>query len=292
MLLAAEERKSKTKNQHGIRGKELSEIRPDVTWLRKTTYMDNNLFDSVHKFGSQSQFQDQQHKNLQAQRMQSQKTDAQRIKEIKNSFACANGKKASKHPTDPSLKAVRVLPVLPDVERWPCSHMHVGFSEDPAKKDPAQSNEEKLTKRRRVDQALIRDVKKVAPNKFVAPYLLPESGTSENADKYTFRREYEMEVKQMADRSFDYMFIESQTDESVTYAKIEYRIELRKSKVSLSEEEKRERRATTVHLKERDFTEDEKCNREAQFTQLDPDVIDENEDDTAESDYDANDTTE
>ena len=71
--------------------------------------------------------------------MQSQKTDAQRIKEIKNSFAFANGKKALKHPTDPSLKAVRVLPVLPDRDRWPCSLMHVGFSEDPAKKDPAQS---------------------------------------------------------------------------------------------------------------------------------------------------------
>ena len=292
MLLAAEEPKSKTKNKHGIRGKELSEIRPDVTWLRKTTYMDNNLFDSVHKFGSQSQFQDQQHKNLQAQRMQSQKTDAQRIKEIKNSFAFANGKKALKHPTDPSLKAVRVLPVLPDRDRWPCSLMHVGFSEDPAKKDPAQSNQERLTKRRRVDQALICDLKKVAPNKFVAPYLLPESGTSENANKYTFRREYEMEIKEMADRSFDYMFIESQTDESVTYAKIGHRIELRKSKVRLSEEEKRERRATTVHLKEREFTEDEKDSREVQLTQLDPDIIDANDDDTAGSDHDANNATE
>ena len=131
-------------------------------------------------------------------------------------------------------------------------------------------------KRRRVDQAIIRDVKKIAPNKFMAPYLLPNTGgDGPGSREFVFRREYEMEVRSMDESKESYTFMMSESGDAVTYTKVAYRIELRKSKVRLSEAEKKDRRATTIQLIERAFTAEERSGRESKLTQLDPDVVDE-----------------
>ena len=103
-------------------------LRKDVTWLRKTPLMGNNLYDSVHKH--QKTNNETQHVRKEVSALAQHglgegiKSLAQQVEEIEQTFTdAANTSAASlKHPTDPTLTPVSVIPVLPDHDGWKNSY--------------------------------------------------------------------------------------------------------------------------------------------------------------------------
>jgi RNA polymerase II-associated factor 1 len=280
-LLAMDAPGAKPANAGKKRSRNLSEIRPDVPWLRKTVYMENNLYMQVHAFGSDAQFKEQQKAELQAKIAQRESSKHDRMETVRKSFVVANGKHALKHPSNPKLTATEIMPLLPDMERWPINFTHVAFDEDPITKDPAANTTETSTKRRRVDRAIITNVKKVQ-TRLVGDFLLPskdmsaieegeapaDEGDTDVEGKFRFRRQYCLNNETTGT---DYLMIFSEG--KVSYAKVETRLQLRKehdqtkSKKELSQE-KEEKKLMTVFMSRREHDEREKQEKEDQLMVL------------------------
>lgn len=119
-----------------------AKLRQEVTWLRKTPIMGNNLYEAVHK--QQKENTERQHvvsasrelattsalgrPSLQTQVDAIEKT-FEEASELDRPAAMEGG---LKHPTKPELTPVSVLPVLPDRNTWPNMYVHMKFDADPA----------------------------------------------------------------------------------------------------------------------------------------------------------------
>jgi len=283
-LLAMEEPGVKPANAGKKRGRNLSEIRPDVPWLRKTIYIENNLYMQVHAFGSDAQFKEQQKADIQAQIKSRETSKQDRTASIRKSFVVCNGKQALMHPTNPKLTATEVMPILPDMDRWPVQFTLVAFDEEPQLKEPASSTSETSSKKRRVDRAIITNVKKVE-RRLVGDYLLPaknkdaageaageaaaEADATEEA-KFRFRRQYALNNEtDDSDRNYLLFFNEGK----VTYAKLPTHLQLRKDhdQTKSKEElraEKEEKKLTTVFMNRRELDDREQDEKEDQLMVL------------------------
>ena len=116
------------------------QLRSEVTWLRKTPIMGNNLYDSIHK--QQKQNAERQHVVAASRELatvpQGKPTLQEQVERIEAVFDEAaaldfrDGHSSVKHPTKPELTPVSVRPVLPDFECWCNNYVLMHFDTDPA----------------------------------------------------------------------------------------------------------------------------------------------------------------
>ena len=119
-----------------------AKLRQEVTWLRKTPIMGNNLYEAVHK--QQKENTERQHvvsasRELATTSSLGRPSLQQQVDAIEKTFeeAAELDRPAAregglKHPTKPELTPVSVLPVLPDRATWPNMYVHMKFDADPA----------------------------------------------------------------------------------------------------------------------------------------------------------------
>jgi len=116
------------------------QLRSEVTWLRKTPIMGNNLYEAVHK--QQKQNTERQHVVAASRELatvpQGKPTLQEQVEKIEGIFDEAaaldfrDGHSSVKHPTKPELTPVSVRPVLPDFECWCNNYVLMHFDTDPS----------------------------------------------------------------------------------------------------------------------------------------------------------------
>jgi len=164
------------------------EMRENVTFLRKTPIMSNNLYDSVNKFqkvNMESKPVLETSKHL-AMTTNTTRTLAQQIEAIEKSFDDAetiNVRSSTLvHPSDPSLTPVSSVPVLPDYAGWDNRYSIMTFDVDPSLSKPGDL--EVAYARERIGRALCKGFsrKEQDKNEMYLAYMLPPA-REEGADE-------------------------------------------------------------------------------------------------------------
>eukprot|EP00900_Chrysochromulina_parva_P011158 jgi/Chrpa1/20042/Chrysochromulina_OHIO_Genome00025838-RA len=164
------------------------EMRENVTFLRKTPIMSNNLYDSVNKFqkvNMESKPVLETSKHL-AMTTNTTRTLAQQIEAIEKSFDDAetiNVRSSTLvHPSDPSLTPVSSVPVLPDYAGWDNRYSIMTFDIDPSLSKPGDL--EVAYARERIGRALCKGFsrKEQDKNEMYLAYMLPPA-REEGADE-------------------------------------------------------------------------------------------------------------
>lgn len=93
--------------------KEMGKVRPAVSWLRRTEYMGNDLYDSVHKFQNEIDLQDKMQKQLE---QQISKHVDQTLEDRANASFDELPKKMEDfvHPYNKARKPAHVWSIFPD----------------------------------------------------------------------------------------------------------------------------------------------------------------------------------
>jgi len=182
------------------------QLRDEVTWLRKTPILGNNLYEAVHK--QQKENTERQHVVSASRELatvpQGKKTLQEQVDAIEKTFdeAQAIDREGAagglKHPTKPELTAAAVLPVLPDYECWCNQYVHMRFDIDP---QDARSGEALLKGFSHKEAVGATEIK----HEFLA-YLLPKPTDDLDADEegreLEWVREYAYKVNQGNDAEY------------------------------------------------------------------------------------------
>ena len=215
-------------------------MRNEVTWLRKTPILGNNLYDAVHKQQKapiERQHVVNQHREL-ATHGDVPTLYGQLLENIDKTFADAEAitLRSVRHPTNESLTPVSVLPVLPDEVCWENTYVQATFDVDPSL--AMAGDLEAAYGRDRVGKALVRQFRNSERKNFLA-YLLPSAegeaegaaegeGGADGADgapvELEWVRDYTFDVKG-SDKGGDSYFL-AVSDEAAVYNAIEGRIML------------------------------------------------------------------
>jgi len=157
------------------------QLRENVTWLRKTPLMGNNLYEAVNNHAKErieTQHVARESRELALSGGHERRSLAELVDSIEKGFDAAAALKPGQvtHPTDSSLVAEAVLPVLPDFECWHNQYVQMQFDVDPAL-EQASDLEPKYA-RDRVARALVKGSSTqprdgVPATQYVA-YLLPK----------------------------------------------------------------------------------------------------------------------
>jgi len=247
--------------------------RPLVTWLRKTEYMTaeyDRLYGGAREVEKQTVGK-QTAKDLEESGDSEFNPELLR-QAIEDSFEKA--KKRPIHPTNPSLKAVQILPVFPDFELWGNSYQHVIFDGDPCPAPPKPSDPQYAHKKEEQEKIMNNAIIKAfeAGEKFVT-YLAPKKvETDENGTKkrklndddvmeYQWVREYFYDFKKEHKDRSNYFFV--MTDKVVTYNVIGAKVMLQNIK-SKREKSKIDQaiRPTRVTVRQREMSREEQALRE------------------------------
>lgn len=185
----------------------------EITWMKKTSFMSNDLTSSVHMFKSGTQIKAEEHERI-VEQDKAQGNDSQSLLvAAENSFLVHDDDVANlRHPTKPTVTAEWSVPVLPDARLWANDFVHVGFEDDPAPNNPR--------KRARVARSMIVNAKPVFNEKqqktvVKGVFVLPaEEQPDEDRTALEWERQYQVETKD-ADNS--YVFFIDETSGSCTY---------------------------------------------------------------------------
>mmetsp|Transcript_29471 Transcript_29471/g.38119 ORF Transcript_29471/g.38119 Transcript_29471/m.38119 type:complete len:500 (+) Transcript_29471:55-1554(+) len=260
-ISSKEERNAKKHGRSLVNHLKRKNVDTNVTWMKRTMYLANDLYDPVHRFESGQKATQQQLEKLN-QDMIAVNAESAATK-IAQSFNAANdpkGKKAIKHPTNSSLTPEWVLPVLPDANLWSNVYMHVGFDVDPILQDEPNKDPEYLSaKGRRFTQAVISDVREkevvgATDPVMVASYLVPEKDAPNTVQEsageernFEHLRGYQIEVK---DTENTFVFMIDPDNGLASYCKLDTRIDLKKGRPQTQS-------STYAKLKRRPFTAEE-----------------------------------
>lgn len=235
-----------------------SKARPTVSWLRRTEYMGNDLYDAVHKFKSEAEIQS-------ALREGTENALAEVVSitledRAEASFRDINDPKVLVHPFNKKKKIAKVWDVFPD--QVLSANKYAILSYDILPSEDIKSK----TITSREDRALLCGVSKKiqAGNELIQGSVLLPSTISEeeenaNREKYQYLREYLMSVESLDSRetqSQHVVFMLDPESDQFTYSDVLSRIQLRKTK--MTGEEKR-RHGAVVHR--RDYSEGENDRR-------------------------------
>lgn len=193
--LATGEKKTATQNA--------KELRQEVTFLRKTPLLGNNLYDAIHKHSKapiERQHVVQQSRALQKLGEDQPSTLADVVANIEKSFQDAEEitGRTLQHPSNPNLTAVSILPVLPDVECWENAYVQATFDVDPGL--DKKGDEEALFSKERVSRAIMKEFKGVSGSnagKSFIGMLAPPEGADADAGEPE-----EVELEWMRDYKF------------------------------------------------------------------------------------------
>ena len=134
-------------NPLDVKDSKTSRPRPIVPWLRRTEYISSDskqygrLADnSVETKMGISIMKDDKLKTIMSQTIQD------RIEAIEESFVKAAKVNLAtlKHPSDPNLTAMEMVPIFPDFEFWPNEYTLASYDEDPLVKADDAQHDDKL----------------------------------------------------------------------------------------------------------------------------------------------------
>eukprot|EP01102_Stenamoeba_stenopodia_P013288 TRINITY_DN4292_c0_g1_i1.p1 TRINITY_DN4292_c0_g1~~TRINITY_DN4292_c0_g1_i1.p1 ORF type:complete len:575 (+),score=194.27 TRINITY_DN4292_c0_g1_i1:144-1868(+) len=268
--------------------------RPKVTWLRKTEYMATDS-DKFYGGSSRSALDKQIIGKKTAMELQEagelHTPLEQQIIKIERMFDEA--KQRPVHPTNPSIEALEIVPVLPNVKLWGNKYTQLMFDSDPTPDPPKPNDPNKAKKQQEQDDLMSRAVIKTvtlqrreteAAQKYLI-YMIPKSKKSkvekkevddlfgddeddekppqETSEDYVWTREYLYTPKKSDTRNFFFVL----DSEKVLYNPIHLTCYLQNVKSKTAKQElATERKSVTLHKKP--MTEDEKKNREEMFRSL------------------------
>ncbi|KAE9011690.1 hypothetical protein PF011_g9247 [Phytophthora fragariae] len=219
-------------------------VRPTVSWLRRTEYMGNDLYDSVHKFKSEAEIQSALREGTENALAEVVSVTLEDRAEA--SFRDINDPKLLVHPHSKKKKIAKVWDVFPDqllsANKYAILSYDILPSEDVKNKG--------ITNRE--DRALLCGVNKKiqAGNELIqGSILLPNASTEDeegnDREKFSCLREYLMAVESLDSRESQHVvFMLDPEANQFTYSDVLNRIQLRKTK--MSGEEKR-RHGAVVH---------------------------------------------
>ncbi|KAG7400268.1 hypothetical protein PHYBOEH_006405 [Phytophthora boehmeriae] len=231
-----------------------SKARPTVSWLRRTEYMGNDLYDAVHKFKSEAEIQS-------ALREGTENALAEVVSitledRAEASFRDINDPKLLVHPFNKKKKIAKSWDVFPDqvlsANKYAILSYDILPSEDVKSKG--------ITNRE--DRALLCGVSKKiqAGNELIqGSILLPNAASEEeesaDREKFAYLREYLMSVESLDPRetqSQHCVFVLDPESDQFTYSDLLTRIQLKKTK--MTGEEKRRHGAV---VRRREYSEGE-----------------------------------
>ncbi|KAF4047305.1 Paf1 [Phytophthora infestans] len=229
-----------------------SKARPTVSWLRRTEYMGNDLYDSVHKFKSEAEIQSALREGTENALAEVVSVTLEDRAEA--SFHDINDSKLLVHPHNKRKKITKVWNVFPD--QLLSANKYAILSYDMLPSEDVKSKG--ITSRE--ERALLCGVNKKiqAGNELIqGSILLPNASTEEeesnDREKFSYLREYLMSVDSLDSRESQHIvFMLDPESNQFTYSDVLNRIQLRKTK--MSGEEKR-RHGAVVHR--RDYSEGE-----------------------------------
>ncbi|KAL6077565.1 RNA polymerase-associated factor [Balamuthia mandrillaris] len=132
-------------------------VRPSVSWLRKNTEYIPSEFSDVNKKAREN-IESQIGVGSQTRQVKKVRTREEIIHSIEKGFDVAQ--QTPVHPTNPNLKPVEVIPLLPDFELWSNSYSLVVFDDDPLPLGvpPSHPDAKQRTKEREhlIDNAIIK----------------------------------------------------------------------------------------------------------------------------------------
>lgn len=235
----------------GTKGR--SKVRPTVSWLRRTEYMGNDLYDSVHKFKSEAEIQSAMREGTEIALAEVVSLTLEDRAEA--SFREINDPKLLVHPHNKRKKIAKVWNVFPD--QLLSANKYAILSYDMLPSEDIKSKG--ITSRE--ERALLCGVNKKmqAGNELIqGSILLPNAEEEENSDRKIFSclREYLMSVDSLDTLQSQHVVfkLDSESDE-FTYSDVLNRIQLRKTK--MSGEDKR-RHGAVVHRREYSDAENER----------------------------------
>ena len=305
----------------GKTARNLEALRPNVTWLKKTIYLGNDLYKSEHSFVRGTEEKEAAKEELDSKLLDSKLTDSQALRKVRETFQAVKrvgpgtGKgPALKHATKPELTATEVWPILPSFEHFPVKYTQVDFDTDPTvlerrdvKRTAAQVQAERAAKRRRVMRSIVRNsYEEPREGRLIGSFLLPrddpaeedipaggeEDGASSSSSSsspagnkgavYDWKREFELSIRTTKDRQDQsFVFLLEDGGKAVRFFKSASRLLLKRSNVPLDEERK-----GSVVVAERSYTRDERLERHDVLTHLDRNLEPEPEEEEEEEEED------
>uniref|UniRef100_A0AAV1VMG2 RNA polymerase II-associated factor 1 n=1 Tax=Peronospora matthiolae TaxID=2874970 RepID=A0AAV1VMG2_9STRA len=238
----------------GTKGR--SKVRPTVSWLRRTEYMGNDLYDSVHKFKSEAEIQNALREGTENALAEVVSVSLEDRAEA--SFRDINDSGLLVHPHDPKKQVAKVWDVFPDQLLSANKYAILSYDMLPSEdfKNKGMSCRE--------ERALLCGVNKKiqAGNELIqGSVLLPNASAGEedssDRDKFSYLREYLMAVESLDSRETQHVvFVLDPESNQFTYSDVLNRIQLRKTKMS-GEEKRRD----GVVVYRRDYSEGENDRR-------------------------------
>ncbi|POM78098.1 RNA polymerase II-associated factor 1 [Phytophthora palmivora] len=229
----------------GTKGR--SKVRPTVSWLRRTEYMGNDLYDSVHKFKSEAEIQSALREGTENALAEVVSVTLEDRAEA--SFRNINDPKMLVHPHSKKKKITKTWDVFPD--QLLSANKYAILSYDMLPSEDIKSKG--ITSRE--ERALLCGVNKKiqAGNELIQGSILLPNGSveeeeSSDREKFSYLREYLMSVESLDSRESQHVvFVLDPESDQFTYSDILNRIQLKKTK--MSGEEKR-RHGAVVHRRE------------------------------------------
>lgn len=257
----------------------------NVSWLRRTEYISSELT-KTHTSGESVETKVGYSVKKKLQGMDLYKDRASQIAAIEATFEAAK-KPIIDHYSKPGVKAKQVLPLFPDFQLWRLPFAQVIFDTD-----PAVIGKNEATQIEEMSHAMIRGMMDENNEQFVA-YFLPTRDTilkrkedeevsslyrQEEEYEYRLTKEYNWNVKNKASKGYEetYFFVIRPGD-GVFYNEIETRVRLNKRRTRA-----KSAMNSKLMVKHRDMTEDEIYAQEVRLTQLEPVVLEEEEEDDFE----------
>ncbi|OWZ24828.1 RNA polymerase II-associated factor 1 [Phytophthora megakarya] len=240
-----------------IGNKGRSKVRPTVSWLRRTEYMGNDLYDSVHKFKSEAEIQSALREGTENALAEVVSVTLEDRAEA--SFRDINDSKLLVHPHSKKKKIAKTWDVFPD--QLLSANKYAILSYDMLPSEDIKSKG--ITSRE--ERALLCGVNKKiqAGNELIQGSILLPNGSAEeeessDREKFSYLREYLMSVESLDSQreSQHVVFMLDPESNQFTYSDVLNRIQLKKTK--MSGEEKR-RHGAVVHR--RDYSEGENDRR-------------------------------
>ena len=209
-------------------------LRQEVTWLRKTPLLGNNLYDAVHKYQKNPIERQHVHHQQQTLAKYGEQTTSyeQVLANIEASFTDAESMSLSniKHPGGKEyehLTPTAVLPVLPDEVCWENEYVQASFDVDPSL--AAAGETEATYSKERVARAIAKQFKADGDKRFLG-YLLPpegyapeQGGEMEEGVPMEWVRDYDFHM-----RDYSAFFL-SVNDEGALYNAFEKRFTMTRS---------------------------------------------------------------
>lgn len=233
-LPEADEHLLSMKDDIASKDKGRQKVRPNVTWLRRTEYMGNDLYDAVHQFESEINFNQKRQEKLQSQ-VEEPTTVAEKAEKSFKDLVQDDSQLS--HPTKKNLKPAKVWKVLPDEKLYASSLALLTYDMLP------QNDMEGADCTERQNRAILRNVDstemKGGLTAMVGSLVVPSTidvDDSPEQEKFDYFRDYQMDLKTINDQYI--MYVDPNSD-TVSYCEVSARVTLKKTKMGGTDDRRR-----------------------------------------------------